>query len=365
MKVLITGGAGFVGSYLARQFKKDGHSVTALDNLHRRGSELNLPLFSREGIEFVHGDIRVPNDLNSLDGQFDVFVEASAEPSVHAGISNSSSYVVDTNLTGTVHCLDFARKRAGAFIFLSTSRVYSIDPLRNIPLTESKTRFEWKGSQGIDESFSTQSARSLYGATKLCSEMMIQEYSRFLGLSSVINRCGVICGPGQFGKVDQGVFSLWLLRHYFGLPVTYMGFEGSGKQVRDLLHPHDLYRLINLQVEKIDSYNADIFNVGGGLESSASLLELTKLCQEVTGKTVPVKVSPETTSVDIPYYVSNYEKCQKTFGWKPGIHPKEMMVEILDWAKSNEKELRQLYANDLKSATKSNPSVSGKFPRAA
>src|SRR5438067_12692198 len=150
LKILITGGAGFVGSRLAFAFSQvnASHIVVLLDNLKRRGSELNLPLFKHFGIEFLHGDIRNANDLEDLRGEFDVFIEASAEPSVHAGMDSSPHYVLQTNLTGTLNCLEFARKRAEHFLFLSTSRVYSLAPLRNIKLVGGPTRFDMAITQG-------------------------------------------------------------------------------------------------------------------------------------------------------------------------------------------------------------------------
>ena len=251
MKVLITGGAGFVGSSLALSFRQlhPGAEVVALDNLKRRGSELNLPVLREAGIQFVHGDIRNPADLQELQGEFDIFLECSAEPSVLAGLDGAPNYLLQTNLTGTLNCLEFARTRAGCFVFLSTSRVYSILPLREARLTETESRFELDGGQvlpgvsihGIAEEFPTHLPRSLYGASKLASELMIQEYVHAYGMRAIINRCGVIAGPGQFGKVDQGVFTLWVANHVFGKPLKYTGFGGQGKQVRDLSPPVGLF----------------------------------------------------------------------------------------------------------------------------
>jgi len=138
MKILITGGAGFVGGALAKFFRRDPttDTVVVLDNLRRRGSEWNLDGLRSEGVTFLHGDIRNPADLEALDGTFDVLIDASAETSVHAGIANSPRHVLDTNLLGAVNCLEFARKRCGGFVFLSSSRVYSIEPLMQLPLVE-------------------------------------------------------------------------------------------------------------------------------------------------------------------------------------------------------------------------------------
>ncbi|MGB0452645.1 MAG: NAD-dependent epimerase/dehydratase family protein [Bacteriovoracaceae bacterium] len=345
-RVLITGGAGFVGSSLAKMIKADNpqSEVWVLDNLKRRGSELNLPTFAELGINFVHGDIRDYSDFENLNGDFDLLIEASAEPSVHSGISGGLSYLVDTNLSGTLNCLRFARERCEKTLFLSTSRVYSIDALREIELEENETRFQVK--EGIDylglrdggilENFDVSRFRSFYGTTKLSSEYFIQEYVETFGLKAIINRCGVIAGPGQFGKVDQGVFTLWVANHYFKKSLKYMGFGGKGLQVRDLLHPRDLYNLILAQVKSNHSWNGEVYNVGGGLNCSTSLLEYTKLAEEITGNKIEIASAPETAKVDIPYYVTNTDKAEKDFDWKVSYDSKAIVQDIFTWMNENE-----------------------------
>lgn len=353
MKVLITGGAGFVGSRLALSLKEDIPSATVVtvDNLRRRGSELNLSLFGRRGIRFVHGDIRNQEDLEDLEDDFDLFIEASAEPSVLAGVNSSPQYLLDTNLLGTLNCLEFARKHAPNLIFLSTSRVYSLRPLREINLEESQSRFEIARSQSIDgitehgvaENFPVHLPRSLYGASKLASELIIQEYAELYGLRVIINRCGVIAGPGQFGKVDQGVFTFWVARHFFGRTLKYTGFGGTGKQVRDVLHPEDLYQLIKRQTGKLDNCSGETFNVGGGRKVSSSLRELTSLCREVTGKKVAIAGQQETTAVDIPLYISDHRKASSAFDWEPRLSVRDIVEDTFEWLRSNETSLRALF----------------------
>jgi CDP-paratose 2-epimerase len=354
VKILITGGAGFVGSSLACAFATSERSVeiTVLDNLRRRGSELNLAKFKNLGITFIHGDIRSPKDLADIPGTFDVFIEASAEPSVLAGLEGSPNYVLDTNLTGTLNCLEFARSRAGLFIFLSTSRVYSIEPLRKLRLKEEAKRLEIMPEQdyvgvtanGISEEFPTHLCRSFYGASKLASEFIIQEYSNAFGLRAAINRCGVLAGPGQFGKVDQGVFTLWVANHFFEKPLRYTGFGGTGKQVRDLLHPRDLFELIRKQIEAAERLRAEPTNIGGGLGASVSLTELTELCREATGNIVAIEQDRTSSPVDIPWYVSDSEKARKDFDWQPTTGVKQIVMEIADWLRQNEATLRPLFA---------------------
>jgi CDP-paratose 2-epimerase len=355
MKVLITGGAGFVGSSLAKLFKKNNpeSQIDVLDNLKRRGSEINLPEFKKLGIGFFHGDIRNISDLEDLSETYDFLVEASAEPSVHAGTNGQSpKYLLDTNLNGTLNCLEFARKKTGGIIFLSTSRVYSIPSIKKILLSEDETRLQISPKQelngiskkGISEEFPTLGGfRSLYGSTKLASELFIEEYSENFGLKAVINRCGVIAGKGQFGKTDQGVFTLWVARHIFKGELSYTGFGGEGKQVRDLLHPKDLYDLILIQMEKKESWNAEIYNAGGGIDFSVSLKEYTSICEEITSEKIKISQNKETAKVDIPIYVSDYSKVNEKFGWKPKISPKEIVSEISDWIQENKEQLKQIF----------------------
>lgn len=354
MRVLITGGAGFVGSSLAVAWKKDdpASTIVAADNLRRRGSELNLALFKQLDIEFVHADIRNPSDLNDLPGDFDLLIEASAEPSVQAGITSAPDYVLQTNLVGTLHCLEWARRRAGAVVFLSTSRVYSIAPLRAIALHEAPTRFEIAdppglpgvSRDGVGETFPTHLARSLYGATKLASELILQEYVHTYNLRAVTNRCGVIAGPGQFGKVDQGVFTLWVACHFWNKPLRYTGFGGEGKQVRDLLHPLDLYALIRKQFAHIDACSGEVFNVGGGRAVSTSLLELTTHCQNVVGNQVPVGSDEQTSPVDIPLYLSDYRNAARTFDWQPQRSVRDIVEDIAHWLRENQAQLAPVFA---------------------
>jgi CDP-paratose 2-epimerase len=352
MRILITGGAGFVGSSLARAFsRQDGVTkVVAFDNLRRRGSELNVASLKRDGIEFLHGDIRLRSDLEDLPGTFDLIVEASAEPSVHAGINGSPAYVLETNLAGTLRCLEFARTRAGCLVFLSTSRVYSIAPLKAIRYTENETRFVLQDRQdapgvtvaGIAEEFPTHLPRSYYGASKLASEILIQEYAETAKLRAVINRCGVIAGPGQFGKADQGVFTLWLAHHYFRKPLRYTGFGGLGKQVRDLLHPEDLFELIQRELEMPAVLQGAIFNVGGGCAGSTSLRELTAVCEQLTGNHVPIDSDPATASVDVPLFICDTQKAETSTGWKPKRGVLEIMRDTLDWLRTHESQLREV-----------------------
>lgn len=357
--ILITGGAGFVGSNLAVFLKRKHPSlrVIALDNLRRRGSELNIKRLKQNKVEFVHGDIRNPEDLE-LTTKIDLLIECSAEPSVLAGYGESPEYVINSNLVGTLNCLEMARRNKADIIFLSTSRVYPYNAINNIKTAERETRFEWDRRQdrhipgwskdGIDVGFPLNGPKSMYGATKLCSEIMLLEYINMYGIRGVINRCGVIAGPWQFGKVDQGVFTLWMLSHYFKKPLKYIGFGGKGKQVRDLLHIDDLFDLIELQLTSIDKINGEIYNVGGGKDISLSLLEATRICSDITGNKIEIKSEPKTRPADVTIFITDNQKIYNALNWKPKRNSVKILEDIYLWIKANEDMLYTLNLHFLK-----------------
>lgn len=347
--ILITGGAGFVGSNVALGLKEHYASarVVALDNLRRRGSELNLARLKAGGVEFVHGDIRQPGDLEEVGG-IDLLVECSAEPSVLAGYDSSPRYVVDTNLGGTINCLELARKHAAGVIFLSSSRVYPIETLNRLDLVENETRLELApeqsiagvSAQGISEQFPLTGARSMYGASKLCSELIFQEYMAMYDIPGVINRCGVLTGPWQMGKVDQGVVVLWAARHLYGGALSYIGYGGEGKQVRDILHVNDLLNLLIYQIDNLDSLSGELFNAGGGREISVSLRELTAQCEKYTGNSIGIGSIAETRDADIPLYITDNAYVTEKTGWRPLISTDEIVEEIVEWLREHESALR-------------------------
>ncbi len=351
MDILVTGGAGFVGSHLAIDFKKSGKAdrVVSLDNLKRRGSELNIPRLRESGVEFVHGDIRNREDLGSA-LPADVIIECSAEPSALAGYGSSPDYLLNTNLLGTINCLEFARKHDAAFVFLSTSRVYPVRTINSLSYRETPTRFELtdgqavKGasSRGYTEEFPLEGPRTLYGATKLCSELIIGEYVDMYGLKAVINRCGLLTGSWQMGKVDQGVIVLWVAKHHYKRPLSYIGYGGKGKQVRDMLHVRDLYRLLDIQVGDIGRHGGEVYNVGGGPERSVSLLELTTLCQKYTGNQVPIDRVDENRAGDIRIFITDNSKVTEKTGWKPEITVEQTIEEISGWIRAGSEQLKPI-----------------------
>ncbi len=338
--ILITGGAGFIGSNLALNFSKTSDRVYCMDNLHRSGSELNLPRLKNK-VKFIHGDIRNREDFTSESA--DIIIECSAEPSVMAGVTSSPEYLLHTNLLGTINCLECARKHDSTFIFLSTSRVYPVKYLRNLKLTSDKGRFDLDPPyiNGIPESFPLDAPRTLYGATKLASELLIQEYNDVYGLKTIINRCGLIAGQWQFGKVDQGVIALWIAKHFYNQPLTVYGY--SGYQVRDVLNVQDLFDLIIMELSFIRELSGQTFNVGGGYQNSVSLSELTTLCQLLTGNKPPISYVNEVRQGDIPLYISDNKKVMEATDWSPKINVRTTVTEILKWIQDNSELLKPIF----------------------
>jgi CDP-paratose 2-epimerase len=350
-QVLILGGAGFIGSSLAIALKHQhpDWQITCFDNLRRRGSELNLPRFKHHGISFLHGDVRAVADLDPSVLKVDTILDCSAEPSVLAGFS-SPQYVLQTNLVGTIHVLELARQTGAKLLFLSTSRVYPIAALKSLQLVEEETRVAIAPTQplpgvsgrGIAEDFPLKGHRSIYGATKLASELLIEEYHAAYQVPAIINRCGVITGHWQMGKVDQGVFVLWMAAHYFKKTLQYIGYGGLGKQVRDLLFIDDLIQLIDYQLANFADLNGEIFNVGGGLQTSLSLLETTQICQAITGQPISIQSIAEERQDDVPIFITDSTKVMQRTGWHPTTNPTQTLQRIYEWLRDHEADLRSI-----------------------
>jgi len=338
MRILITGGAGFIGSnlalYLCRTDPKA--TVVCMDNLYRRGSELNVPRLEEAGIRFHRGDVANRNAFPN--GPFDFIVECSAEPSVLAGKNESPDYVFQTNLVGAYQCLEKARLWDSRFLFLSTSRVYPIAALEKHPWREEETRFVWEdqgtngiSSRGVTEQLDLSGARSLYGFTKLAAEQLIEEYRATYAIKAAINRCSVIAGPWQFGKIDQGVAALWVMAHHFGRPLSYIGYGGTGKQVRDMLHVDDLCELIGDQINSFDQWDGWAGNVSGGLTNAVSLCELTTLCSEITDKKISISSVHANRPNDVRILVGDSSRLFDRTTWRPKRNLPRIIQDISDW----------------------------------
>ena len=294
MKILITGVCGFAGTSIAKSLLQS-HSnlqIVGLDNFSRKGSELNISELTNLGIELIRGDIRSQSDIDDLP-KVDWVIDCAANPSVLAGLDGNSSsrQLLEHNLIGTINLLEYCKRHKAGLILLSTSRVYSASELSALPVKPSDNRFELQdcdlngvSRSGISEDFPTTAPLSLYGASKLASETLILEYGECFGFPVWINRCGVLAGAGQFGRADQGIFSFWIHSFKEKNALKYIGFEGTGHQVRDTLHPKDLIPLLTRQIYEPNWDAPKIINVGGGIENSMSLKELSVWCEKRFGQ---------------------------------------------------------------------------------
>jgi len=334
MKILITGGCGFVGSniaiYLRKKIKKA--KISSLDNLIRKGSLINKNRLKKYNIKNFNINIEKFEKVKLIP-KFDIIIDCCAEPAIEASRKDPDR-VFKTNLVGTFNILKKCIKDNTRIIFLSSSRVYSIEKLRRF--TKSLNIFKpQKISKVINESFETSSASSLYGFTKLASEKLIKEMFFETNLKYIINRFGVIAGPWQFGKQDQGFVPLWVAKHFFKKKLSYIGFGGHGNQVRDIIHIDDVCEIIYKQIKNFNRINNDTFNIGGGLRNYVSLKSLTLKCEELTKNKLKIKKVSKTSDFDIPYFITDNKKIYRTYKWKPTITINKTLNDIYDWLKKN------------------------------
>jgi CDP-paratose 2-epimerase len=342
MKVLITGICGFVGSVLAAELPRqlEGLEIFGLDNLSRPGSEQNRGILKQANVRFLHGDIRNPSDLESLP-RVDWVIDAAANPSVLAGITRetSSRQLIEHNLIGTIHLLEFCKRHGSGMIMLSTSRVYSSARLSALPMDVKDCAFVPSfadvsepalSKNGVAENFSTQAPLSLYGCAKLASEFLILEYGLAFGFSTHINRCGVLAGAGQFGKPDQGIFSFWIHSYRHRRPLKFIGFGGTGHQVRDCLHPRDLASLVGKQMNHPEK-GGKVLNISGGPASSISLARLSEWCATRFGRH-EIGHDLSARPYDVPWLVLDSAQAAAEWDWRPSTSLEKILSETADHA---------------------------------
>ncbi len=349
MKLLITGICGFVGSTLARALQDqpspgESLSISGVDNFSRPGSESNRQELKRRGMKLFHGDLRQASDLEGLPA-FDWVIDAAANPSVLAGVDGktSSRQILDHNLVSTINLLELCKRHQAGFVLLSTSRVYSIPPLAGLPMIEKEGAFNLDTSkplppgvsaEGVNEDFAVAAPVSLYGASKLASEILALEYAETFGFPVWINRCGVLAGAGQFGRADQGILSFWINAYLRRRPLKYIGFGGHGHQTRDALHPRDLVPLLQKQFAYQGQPAARLFNFGGGAANAFSLLQLSRWC---AGKFGEHSVAADHTPrpFDIPWMVMDSRRGSEFWNWQPQTSLENIFEEIAAHAAAN------------------------------
>jgi CDP-paratose 2-epimerase len=346
VKLLISGICGFAGSTLALSLRESFPSlaIAGFDNFARPGSEVNRRALRDHDVVVQHLDARSASDMASLPDA-DWLIDAAAMPSVLAGIDgrSSSRQVIEHNLGGTINLLEYCKARKTGFILLSTSRVYSIPPLASLPVGRRGGAFVLESvpsstvgisTRGISEQFSTQPPVSLYGATKIASELLALEYGETFGFPVWINRCGVMAGAGQFGHPEQGVFSFWIHSWLRGAPLKYIGFDGAGCQVRDCLHPRDLIPLLGKQFDSVGAKLPRICNVAGGIENSMSLAQLSNWCASRFGPR-EIAADPTPRPFDLPWVVLDAALAERTWTWRPQTSAADVLEEIAEHASQN------------------------------
>jgi CDP-paratose 2-epimerase len=336
MNILITGGCGFVGSNLCIFLKKKKYKVSSLDNLSRKGSLYNLKLLNKKKITNYKINIENYNQISKLP-KFDIIIDCCAEASVEVS-KNKIDQVINTNLIGTINILKKVKKDNSKLIFLSSSRVYPIREINKI-INKKVLNKSLVIEKMLNENSKTNGPKTIYGVTKFASEMFIEEFAYAFKIKYIINRCGVISGPLQFGKQDQGFISLWIWRHIMKKKLSYIGYGGTGNQVRDVLHIYDLCDLIYLQIKKNKSINNSLFTVGGSKISNTSLKNLTTMCQDITGKKLLITKIKKTSIYDIPYFITDNSKVTRIYRWKPKRNIKSIVKDTHDWLQNNKANL--------------------------
>ena len=332
MKILITGGCGFIGSNLSIFLKEKIKNVkiTSVDNLSRKGSRLNHKRLSQKKIKNFKSDIGKSNKLTRFP-KFDLIIHCAAEPAIEASRKKVDE-VFNSNLIGTFNVLKKCAKDKSNIIYLSSSRVYAM-----------KNLFKLKKNGSVREDFNVENSKSIYGFTKLSSELLIKEYSYLHNIKYIINRVALVSGPWQFGKQDQGFVSLWVWRHLNRLKLSYIGFGGTGRQVRDVLHIQDLCELILLQIQKFKKINNKLMNVGGGKRNSLTLIQLTGLSNHVTKNKIKISSVKKTSPYDVPYFVTNTDYVTKLYKWKPKRNLKKIVADLYFWMKPNISSLKKYF----------------------
>jgi CDP-paratose 2-epimerase len=332
-KILVFGGAGFVGSNLVHSLLKDGSSVTVFDSLARRGSEKNIAWLQElhPELEFIKGDIRDASAVKSAARHADVIYHLAAQVAVTTSVDDPR-HDFDVNALGTFNVLEAARLsgRRPAVVFTSTNKVYG--GLEDLEIKQSDTRYEFGNLPfGVSESRELD-FHSPYGCSKGAADQYVRDYSRIYDLPTVVFRMSCIYGPRQFGNEDQGWVAHFIISTQTGNPLF---IYGDGKQVRDVLFVEDLVRAFKLAVQKIDVTKGQIFNIGGGPENSLSVWsEFGKALGRLNDGEIPVQFG-DWRPGDQPCYISDIRKADRVMGWRPQVSKEEGIQRLWDWVASN------------------------------
>jgi len=335
-RILITGGAGFVGCNLANYFLSKGHEVTVFDNLSRNGTEKNLEWLKSDhktGFEFIKDDIRNFDSMVKAVEDKDFIFHTAGQVAVTTSVKNPREDF-EINALGTFNVLDAARKTNSdpIIVFTSTNKVYG-NNVNKIPLTEKATRHEFadlKYKNGVPEDFFTDAdEHTPYGSSKYAADIYVRDFFTIYGLRTVTFRMSCTYGIRQFGNEDQGWVAHFIISSFFNKPLV---VYGDGKQVRDVLFIDDLVRAFELACQNIDKTKGRAYNIGGGIKNTISLIELLNLLKGFG-------LNPEYTfddwrPADQKVYISDVKKAAE-FGWEPKTSPEEGVKKLLEWVKQN------------------------------
>lgn len=334
-RVLVTGGAGFIGSNLASFLAKNNNQVIILDNLSRKGTEKNLEWLMAtypKLIKFIKADVR--KDFEALDEAMvnvDVVFHLAAQVAVTTSVTNPREDF-EINALGTLNVLEAARKisKPPILLYTSTNKVYG--GMENVKVKESKTHYEYCSlPYGISEE-QLLDFHSPYGCSKGTGDQYFRDYARIFNLPTIVFRQSCIYGPHQFGVEDQGWIAWFVIANLLDKKIT---IYGNGKQVRDVLYVDDLINAYMLAIKNIKKTRGQIYNIGGGQKYSISIWkEFSPILEGLAKKKMEVNYLNWRPG-DQPIYISDIRKARKDFGWSPKISPKEGIKRLFEWVNAN------------------------------
>lgn len=341
-KLLITGGAGFIGSNLADYFFRKGYEITIFDNFKRLGTRDNLYWLksSRQRIRVIEGDIRNESDMKKAVKNQDIIFHMAAQVAVTSSVSDPKNDF-QTNAWGTFNLLEAVRTistKAPIIIFASTNKVYG--QMDGLKTEELKTRYMYQDLPlGISEK-TLLDFHSPYGCSKGAADQYIHDYSRIYGIPTVVFRQSCIYGPRQFGIEDQGWIAWFIIATSLEKPIS---IYGDGKQVRDVLYVDDLVRLFEIAVKKINIARGKIYNVGGGAPNTLSVWsEFGPILEKLFGKKIKVTYK-DWRPGDQKVYVSDITKVNRELGWKPQVKVTDGITRLYRWVQDNKSLFNQLF----------------------
>ena len=340
MKIIVTGGCGFVGSSLCLFLKKNikNSQILSIDNLSKSYSKYNQKILLKNKIINKNINLGKFNSLEKIKFRADFIIDCSAEPAVEISRKKVVK-VIESNFLSTLNILEKSKEDNSKIIFISSSRVYPI----KISYEKFKKYKKFKKHFPFSEKADFSEQKSIYGFTKYSSEKLIEEYNFSNNVKYIINRCGLISGPGQYGKVEQGLISLWMWRHLNKINVTYLGHGGKGDQLRDVLFIEDFCKLILKQLKSYKLFENKLFCIGGGKRNVINLKELTEMCKVITNNKVKVLQKSKTSIYDIPYYVTSLKKIKKLSGWEPKVDLNKGLKEIYNWMIFNRHKIKDFF----------------------